>query len=437
MYNHTSNSIQGYLSIKAYGLENKVYNHFNQLQDIHGGAWLLFCGTSRWLSIRLDTIIAIYITVVSVIMIPLSQDDSFKELLRLTPASIGLSLSQTATMLGSIQWAVRQSSEAENYLTSVERIFEYASLRPEPDFAPSSSPDKEPKVEGPNSDISAAVKFDFDRVKVKEQINQLINKSNVEKVDFMKKEIRAQEYNYRYSKDTALVLKDLNFQIKIGEKIGIVGRTGAGKSSLISSLFRMNNADSGCINFDDKNIGQVHLAQLRSSISIIPQEPIIFSDSIRRNLDPTEKYSDSDLWSVLEKVQLKEFISEKKSKLEFQLAQQGANLSVGQKQLLCLGRAIIKNNKILLIDEATANVDPGTDELIQETIKSEFSNCTVLTIAHRLNTIINSDRIMVLDSGNISEFDSPKVLLQKEDSIFREMVDQSKDAPLLYNAVSS
>ena len=234
--------------MKAYGLQDNMYHHFNELQDVHGGAWLLFCGTSRWLSVRLDTIISLYIASVAIMMVPLSQSPELSGLLSLTPSAIGLSLSQAATMLGSIQWAVRQSSEAENYLTSVERIFEYAAMTPEPELARDDITDGDEKSIGSNGKKNGdnnGDNFDFDRKTVKARTAEIIQRSDVQHKNFAENDVVAKEFNFSYSSNTGLVLKDLNFDIKIGEKIGIVGRTGAGKSSLISAFFRMKNAYSG------------------------------------------------------------------------------------------------------------------------------------------------------------------------------------------------
>lgn len=210
----------------------------------------------------------------------------------------------------------------------------------------------------------------------------------------------------RYALLEPPVLKNLNFVVFPREKIGIVGRTGAGKSSLIQALFRLANVD-GVIEIDKIDTSQIGLHDLRSKISIIPQEPFLFSGSLRRNLDPFDSYTDDPLWRALEEVELKEI------GLEAHINEGGSNLSVGQRQLVCLARAIVRNNPILVLDEATANVDPRTDELIQTTIRNKFEKCTVLTIAHRLNTVMDSDRILVMDAGTavVSQIEKKKKIL--------------------------
>jgi len=217
-------------------------------------------------------------------------------------------------------------------------------------------------------------------------------------------------------------------KIHSGEKIGIVGRTGAGKSSLTTSLFRLRELRDGQIIIDGENTAELKLKCLREGITLIPQEPTIFSDTIRSNLDPNSTRTDAEIWSVLETTQLKEAVEVLEGKLSYELPPGGSTFSIGQRQLMCMARALLSRTKILLIDEATANVDPKTDDIIQAIIRNEFKDCTTLTIAHRINTIIDCDRILVLKNGNIAEFDSPENLLNDDASYFSQIVSETNIA---------
>uniref|UniRef100_T1GTR9 ABC transporter domain-containing protein n=1 Tax=Megaselia scalaris TaxID=36166 RepID=T1GTR9_MEGSC len=222
--------------------------------------------------------------------------------------------------------------------------------------------------------------------------------------------------------------RGINFKVNGGEKIGIVGRTGAGKSSLTLALFRIIEAAGGKITIDGIDISILGLHALRSRLTIIPQDPVLFSGSLRRNLDPFETKKDEEIWKALELAHLKTFAKTLTAGLNHEISEGGENLSVGQRQLVCLARALLRKTKVLILDEATAAIDLETDELIQNTIRTEFKDCTVLTIAHRLNTIMDSDRVIVLDKGEISEYASPSDLLNNEDSIFYSM---AKDANIV------
>lgn len=296
--------------------------------------------------------------------------------------NVGLAISQALGLTGMVQFGLKQWSDFENYMTSVERVVEYTDLETE-------------KVEdGKVPDPSWP------------------DKGNVEfKSVWM-----------RYSQKDLYVLKNLSLVIKSKEKVGIIGRTGAGKSSLISALFLLNSIE-GDILIDKINTKDIQLGHLRCKISIIPQEPVLFSGTLRSNLDPFDEYSDQELWKALEEVELKQTIARLPQSLEHQMSEGGSNFSVGQRQLLCLARALIRKNKILVMDEATASVDNKTDELIQKTIRRNFADCTVLTIAHRLHTIMDSDKILALDGGRIVEFGHPHELLQKK-GMFYDLVQQ-------------
>ncbi|KAB7503779.1 Multidrug resistance-associated protein 5 [Armadillidium nasatum] len=222
----------------------------------------------------------------------------------------------------------------------------------------------------------------------------------------------------KYREETPLALKGVSFDIDSQEKIGVIGRTGSGKSSLGAALFRLVELKRGTIMIDGINIASVGLQDLRSRISIIPQDPLLFIGTIRHNLDPFGKHSDAEIWAVLEKTRLKETIVSLEFKLSSPVIENGANFSVGERQLLCMARALLRNNKILFLDEATAGIDTETDLKIQDTLREEFKNCTMITVAHRLNTIMNCSRVMVMDNGSVVEFDSPEKLLQDSSSRF-------------------
>ncbi|XP_063601959.1 ATP-binding cassette sub-family C member 3-like [Penaeus indicus] len=220
----------------------------------------------------------------------------------------------------------------------------------------------------------------------------------------------------------------LRFAFVFARQVGIVGRTGAGKSSLTLALFRLIEASAGEIAIDKVNIADVGLHDLRGRVSIIPQDPVLFSGTLRLNLDPLDRCSDAEVWRALELAHLASYVRAQPAGLLHPVDEEGANFSVGQRQLVCLARALLRNSRILVLDEATAAIDLETDDLIQATIRSQFAHCTVLTIAHRLNTIMDSDRVLVLDQGSVAEFDTPARLLANSHSVFYGM---AKDAGLV------
>lgn len=296
---------------------------------------------------------------------------------------MGLSITYALSITQTLNWFIRMTSELETNIVAVERIKEYSET---PTEAPAEIPQYKPAPEWPE-----------------------------------KGEVIFNNYATRYREDMDLVVKDINCHIQPEEKVGVVGRTGAGKSSLTLGLFRIIEPAAGIITIDGLDIFKMGLRDLRSKLTIIPQDPVVFSGSLRMNLDPFEKYNDSDVWEALEHSHLKDFVSSQPKGLLHECTEGGENLSLGQRQLVCLARALLRKTKILILDEATAAVDLETDDLIQQTIHSEFRDCTIITIAHRLNTIMDYSRIMVLDNGKICEFDSPTVLLQDKYSLFYSM----------------
>ena len=240
----------------------------------------------------------------------------------------------------------------------------------------------------------------------------------------------------RYRQETPLVLKGLDVAIKGGERVGVVGRTGSGKSSLLLTLLRLveptltedsDSPYSAPISIDGVDILRIGLRELRSRLGIIPQNPVLFSGTIRSNIDPFDEYSDEQIWSALEKCSLKASVEEMPGQLGATVSEYGSNLSSGMRQMLVLGRALLRQCRILLLDEATSSVDFETDKEIQRTLREAFPGCTILTIAHRINTIMDSDKILVMKDGLAAEFDSPQTLLKDETSIFSDIVKHSNN----------
>ncbi|KAI1287041.1 Multidrug resistance-associated protein 1 [Halotydeus destructor] len=237
-----------------------------------------------------------------------------------------------------------------------------------------------------------------------------------------------ESYSTRYRDGLDMVLNNVNLKINGGQKVGIVGRTGAGKSSISLALFRIIEAVEGKIVIDSINCRALKLADLRSRMCIIPQDPVLFIGSLRYNLDPFNRNTEQEIWRALEIANLKDFVGQLNGGLYHEISEGGENISVGQRQLVCLARAVLRKSKILVLDEATAAIDNETDDQIQKTIRTEFADCTILTIAHRLNTILDYDKILVMDKGSVAEYDEPSVLLKRSDSLFHKL---AKDAGLL------
>ena len=388
IYSHISTTFDGLTTIRAFGLENQFTNQYYRYMRDSTSTLFLSMATARAIAFALDFLSLLYVASVNIFIIYSNG---------LEGGVVGLVLSNATLLIGLFQFAIQSSAEFETQMISVERVLEYGRL-------PSEPPLEFPTAKRPwmkTWPSSGTVEY------------------------------RNVSLTYGKGKDAKEVLKNISFNIADGEKVGIVGRTGAGKSSMISVLFRLVEPD-GTITIDEIDTKTLGLHELRGKISIIPQDPVLFSGSVRDNLDPFREYSDEVLWSCLRSADLEETVlaMDGGHGLDGTIREGGSNLSVGQRQLMCLARALLKQNRILVLDEATANVDMVTDELIQKTIKSNFSHCTVLTIAHRLNTIIDMDKVLVLDAGKVMEFDSPHVLLSKpriEDGsgLFKDMVNQT------------
>eukprot|EP00102_Acyrthosiphon_pisum_P020913 XP_016658123.1 PREDICTED: multidrug resistance-associated protein 4 isoform X2 [Acyrthosiphon pisum] len=389
---HMNASLQGLTTIRAFRAEDTLSREFDKHQDLHTSASYLCTCFNQGFGFWLDIICLIYLCIVISSFLVVDND--------VYGGSVGIALTQVMALLCRIQWAVKQSTALENLMVPVERILQYTHLQQE-DTLHSTTVKRRPKG------WPYAGKIVF------------------------------KDFNLRYSSDSPCVLKDINIQIQTMEKVGIVGRTGAGKSSFIGALFRLA-LNEGKIIIDGVDIHELELKDIRSKLSIIPQEPVLFSGTMRKNLDPFDEYPDHALWNALDEVELKDFVEDLPDGLNSKMSASGSNFSVGQRQLVCLARAIVQKNKILILDEATANVDPMTDKLIQNTIRNKFRFCTVLTIAHRLNTIMDSDKVLVMDFGKIIEFDHPYSLLKNTDGFFYKMVEETgKDTAYFLHSVAS
>jgi len=376
IYSHITTTLQGLVSVRAYNKQSEFTTRFNDYVDENINASYLYHCSTRWFALYSDLVCMIGVIGVSIAAIFLKDT--------MSPALIGLCLVYTIKITGILQYCIRMMAETESRFTSVERLIHYINtLETEGLFQ---TKDENLLKDWPNNGV-----ISFDKI------------------------------SFRYRENMPLALKNISFDIKDKEKIGIVGRTGAGKSSLATVLYRLGNVEKGSIKISGQDIKDIGLSNLRGNLSMIPQDPVLFIGTIRYNLDPFNKVKDEELWNVLEKAHMKNSVFNLPLKLESIVAENGSNFSVGERQLICMARALLRKNKILILDEATAAIDPQTDSKIQDMIKEAFSDCTVLTIAHRLNTIMHCDRILVMDKGEIAEFESPSTLLEK-DSFFKSMV---------------
>ncbi|KAL3882085.1 hypothetical protein ACJMK2_028457, partial [Sinanodonta woodiana] len=378
---HFSETISGAAMIRAFGVQNDFKRESELRVDTNHKIQYSANSSNRWLAIRLELLGAV-VVVAAVIFAVLGRD-------ALNGAIVGLSISYAVQFTDYFNWYVRMTSELETSAISVERVLEYTERQTEAPLVTEVRPPPSWPTEG--------------------------------KVELV-------SYSTRYREGLDLILKDITVSVEPGEKVGLVGRTGAGKSSLTLALFRLIEPAGGQILVDGVDVSKIGLHDLRAKLTILPQEPVLFSGSLRMNLDPHDEHTDSTIWLALEQAHLKSFVESLPSKLDYECGEGGHTLSVGQRQLVCLARSLLKKSKVLVLDEATAAVDMETDDLIQQIIRREFADCTVLTIAHRLNTVMDYDRILVLDRGGVKEFDSPGSLLSRTDSLFYQM---AKDAGIV------
>ena len=413
IYAMMSEALKGIATIRSNNKMQYFSDKFEEVQNAHSRAFFSFTASSRWFAFKLDCLSFILMAVASVFAVLFHDQGWFQ----VDPSILGLSLTlliQISTT--NFPWVVRQSAEVTNQVStfsakihlsfyqkipsdsisgctqmvSVERIIEFGNLSPEAPLEADRDRDFKP-----DKDTSIKVK----------------------------------NLTTRYRSNLPVCLDGVSFQIEAGQRVGVVGRTGSGKSSLVQALFRILEAETGSIEINGIDISSIGLHKLRTSMAVIPQFPVLFSGcTIRENLDPFSKYSENNIREALEAVQMIDVIDALPGRLNASVADGGANFSVGQRQLLCLTRAVLLHNQIIVLDEPTANVDSNTDRLLQKTLRERFSGATIISIAHRLDTIIDYDRILVLGEGKVLEFGTPSELLSKDEGHFLSMVKSTGDA---------
>jgi ATP-binding cassette subfamily C (CFTR/MRP) protein 1 len=386
IFSHFGETLAGLATLRAFRAQQRfAARDAALLNESNRCYWPAQC-VNRWLSVRLELlgIAVVFGTAVFV-----------SSVLPTSAGLAGLALTSALNLTGLMNWMCRQTTELEVNMNSVERMIEYDS---QPTEAPEIVPSRRPLPDWPSRGT-----------------------------------ISVQNLVVRYRPELDPVLKGITFQVKPKEKIGVVGRTGCGKSTLMLALYRIIEPTEGRIIIDNIDVATIGLRDLRSRLALVPQDPVIFSGTVRSNLDPFGDAGrglplherDTPLWSSLERAGLAPAIRALPGQLEASISEGGGNLSAGQRQLLCMARALLRSARILILDEATSSIDTASDTAVQTTISTAFSECTVLTIAHRLHTIISSDRILVLDAGTVLEFDSPAVLMQQQGGAFKALVDQT------------
>ncbi|KAL7615858.1 hypothetical protein Lser_V15G01408 [Lactuca serriola] len=375
--NYASETSLGVATIRAFKMQERFFKDYMRLVDTDASSFIFSNATLEWLVLRIEALSNLTLFTASFLLVFIPKGF-------VPPGLVGLSLSYALTLTGTQVFLTRWYCSLANYVISVERIKQFMNIPSEP---PAVVEDNRPPSSWPS-----------------------------------KGRIEFQDLKLRYRPNAPLVLKGISCTFEEGKRVGIVGRTGSGKTTLITALFRLVEADSGRILIDGFDISSIGLKDLRMKLSVIPQEPTLFKGSIRTNLDPLGLHSDHQIWKALDKCQLKTTIMNLPHLLDSSVSDEGENWSAGQRQLFCLGRVLLRRNKILVLDEATASIDSATDAILQKIIREEFSSCTVITVAHRVPTVIDSDKVMLLSFGKMVEYDEPSKLLETTESFFSKLV---------------
>ncbi|WVN85580.1 uncharacterized protein L203_100729 [Cryptococcus depauperatus CBS 7841] len=377
-------SLAGLSVIRGYGQTARFIANNEARIDRNQACYMPAVTINRWLAVRLDFLgscLMFSTALVSVAALIMFNN--------VDAGLVGLLMSYTISITGALNWLVRSASEVEQNIVSVERVVGYANLSSEAAYF---IPDKKPAHTWPEE---GSIEFDH---------------------FFMK-----------YRPELDFCLKDINLKIQGGERVGVCGRTGAGKSSLTLALFRILEAAEGRIIIDGVDISTIGLHDLRSIVSIIPQDPQLFEGTLRNNIDPTNAAHDSEIWHALEQAYLKDYVVKNMGgSLSAEISEGGSNLSAGQRQLVCFARALLRKTRILVLDEATSSIDLETDEAVQQILRGpDFKRVTTITIAHRINTIMDSDRVLVMSQGQVAEYDAPQALINNPNSVFYSLVTEA------------
>ncbi|XP_042505968.1 ABC transporter C family member 10-like [Macadamia integrifolia] len=375
--NHLAESIAGAMTIRAFEDEERFFATNLNVIDRNASPFFHNFSANEWLIQRLELLSATVLSSSALAMV-LLPPGTFGS------GFVGMALSYGLSLNMSLIFSIQNQCTLANYIISVERLNQYMHI---PSEASEVIEENQPPPSWPA----------------------------VGKVEICDLEIR-------YRPDTPLVLSGISCTFEGGHKIGIVGRTGSGKTTLISALFRLVEPADGKIIIDNIDISMIGLHDLRSRIGIIPQDPTLFNGTIRYNLDPLSQYTDEEIWEVLGKCQLQDAVKEKEKGLDGSVVEDGSNWSMGQRQLFCLGRALLRRSRILVLDEATASIDNATDAILQKTIRTEFADCTVITVAHRIPTVMDCTKVLAMSDGKVVEYDEPTTLMNREGSLFGQLV---------------
>ncbi|EMS55529.1 ABC transporter C family member 8 [Triticum urartu] len=377
--NHLGESISGAITIRAFEEEDRFFAKNLELVDKNAGPYFFNFAATEWLIERLEIMGAVVLSSSAFVMALLPAGT-------FSPGFIGMALSYGLSLNNSFVNTIQKQCDLANKIISVERVNQYMDI---PSEAPEVIEENRPAPDWP-------------------QVGS----------------VELKDLKIRYREDAPLVLHGISCKFQGRDKIGIVGRTGSGKTTLIGALFRLVEPAEGKIIIDSVDISTIGLHDLRSRLGIIPQDPTLFQGTVRYNLDPLGQFSDQQIWEVLDKCQLLEAVQEKKQGLDSLVAEDGSNWSMGQRQLFCLGRTLLKRCRILVLDEATASIDNTTDAVLQKTIRTEFKHCTVITVAHRIPTVMDCDMVLAMSDGKVAEYDKPSKLMETEGSLFRELVNE-------------